>query len=69
MSTPLTLVYNFPVDNTTLTLPINDGGTSTGSITSINWGDGSSNSTTLETHTYVTAGSYEVQITSTGFRQ
>ena len=55
----LVFVYNITVSSFTLTLPIN-----TGSITSINWGDGTTN--TLKTHTYANSGTYTVQILGNG---
>ena len=55
---PLTLVYNI-TPGFTLTLPI-----SGGTISSVDWGDLTTN--TLKTHTYVAAGTYTVMVSGTG---
>jgi surface protein len=55
----LVLVYNITVSGFTLTLPI-----TTGTIISINWGDGITNAST--SHTYATSNTYTVSISGTG---
>jgi surface protein len=51
----LVLVYNITVSGFTLTLPIN-----TGTVISINWNDGTTNTST--SHTYASSGIYTVSI-------
>jgi len=55
---PLILVYTI-TPGFTLTLPI-----SGGTISSVDWGNGTTN--TLKTHTYVAAGTYTVTVSGTG---
>ena len=61
MASPLVLVYNITVSSFTLTLPIN-----TGTITSIDWGDGTVTSDQTISHTYTDPGTYTVLIIGTG---
>jgi surface protein len=56
---PLVLVYNITVSGFLLELPIN-----TGTVTSIDWGDGTTNTST--SHTYTSDGIYTVSILGTG---
>jgi len=59
MASPLILTYNITVSGFQLVLPLYGG-----TITNIDWGDG--NTSTNQTHTYVSAGTYTVSVTGTG---
>jgi len=60
MSSPLVLVYNIAVDGFTLILPLFEG-----NVTSVDWGDGSTDSSDVRTHTYISPGIYTVTVNGT----
>jgi len=64
MATPLELVYDISANSYTLTLPL-IGGT----ITTVNWGDGITETSDVRTHEYDVSGNYTVTVDGTGITQ